>query len=76
MVDYNYNPSWEYNMPSSRMNYFIPMIKSSVLNNTNLPKGLTNNEDQFINDFYQVFKNFIDSGIKPYIEYKSLIKSN
>ena len=76
MVDYNYNPSWEYNMTSSRMNYFIPMIKSSVLNNTDLPKGLSINEDRFINDFYQVFKNFIDSGINPYIKYKPLTKFN
>lgn len=72
MVDYSYNPSWEYNIPFSRMNYFIPMIKSSVLNNTDLPKGLTNNEDHFIEDFYNVLTDFIKSGNKFTISPTSL----
>lgn len=72
MVDYSYNPSWEYNIPFSRMNYFIPMIKSSVLNNTDLPKGLNNSENHFIEDFYNVLTDFIKSGNKFTISPTSL----
>ena len=72
MIDYNYNPTWEYNMPFNRMSYFIPMIKSSVLNNTDLPKGLTNSENHFIEDFYNVLTDFIKSGNKITISKTSL----